>query len=69
MNDAEAKRHLLDLLGSFTPGAVCHLLAEVVRESETARLGRLDEVALERVREAEAFLWVAGLGLMAALPR
>ena len=34
-----------------------------------ARLGSLDEVAEDRVREAEAALWVFGYGLMAALPR
>jgi hypothetical protein len=68
MNDAEAKRHLQDVLGSFRAGAVLHMLAEVVRESETARLGGLDEAAQERVREAEAALWVFGYGLMAALP-
>ena len=39
------------------------------REAEESRLGGLDEVAEERVREAEAALWVFGCGLMAALPR
>jgi hypothetical protein len=57
------------MLGSFTVRSVCHLLAEVVRDVEEARLGALDDAAEERVREAEAFLWVAGYGLMAALPR
>ena len=69
MSEAEAKDHLKDMLGSFRPGAVLHMLGEVVREAEEARLGGLDEAAKERVREAEAFLFVAGCGLMAALPR
>jgi hypothetical protein len=69
VSETEAKQHLRDMLAAFTPGSVLHILAEVVRQSETTRLGGLDEVALKRVQEAEAFLWIAGYGLMAALPR
>lgn len=69
MTEVQAKEHLRDMLGSFRPGSVLHVLAQVIREAETARLGSLDEAAEERVREAEAFLWIAGFGLMAALPR
>ena len=69
MTEPEAKGHLLDMLESFRPGSVLHLFAEVIREAERGRMGDLDESAEERVREAEAFLIVAGLGLMAALPR
>lgn len=69
MTEAEAKRNLKDMLASFRAGSILHLLAEVVRDAETSRLGGLDEVAEQRVREAEAFLWIAGYGLMAALPR
>ena len=69
MTEAQAKQHLKDMLGSFTPGSVLHLFAQVVREAEESRLGALDDAAEERVREAEAALWVFGYGLMAALPR
>jgi hypothetical protein len=69
VTEAEAKQHLLKMLESFSPGSVLHVLAQVIRESEKARLGELGEAAEERVREAEAFLFVAGCGLMAALPR
>lgn len=69
MSETEAKQHLLAILGSFNPGSVLHILAQVIRESEAARLGTLDDAAEERVREAEAFLWIAGYGLMSALPR
>lgn len=69
MTEAQAKEHLKDMLASFSPGSVLHILAQVIREAEEARLGGLDEAAEERVREAEAFLWIAGMGLMAALPR
>lgn len=69
MTEAEAKEHLLAMLGSFNPGSVLHVLAQVVHEAEEARLGGLEEAAEERVREAEAALWVFGMGLMAALPR
>jgi hypothetical protein len=69
MTEPEAKRHLSDMLAGFTPGSVLHLLAQVVREAEESRLGTLDDDAEERIREAEAFLWVSGYGLDAALPR
>lgn len=69
MSESDATRHLLEMLVSFTAGSVCHLLAEVLREAETARLGGLDETREQRVREAQAALWVFGYGLMAALPR
>jgi hypothetical protein len=69
MTEAQAKQHLSDMLGRFTPGSVLHLLAQVIREAEEARLGGLDDAAEERMREAEAALWVFGYGLDAALPR
>ncbi len=69
MTEDQARRHLLAMLESFTAGSVLHILAQVIHEAEQARLGSLDEVAEQRVREAEAFLWIAGYGLMAALPR
>jgi hypothetical protein len=69
VTEAEAKQHLLEMLESFSPGSVLHILAQVIRESEEARLGGLDDAAEERVRGAVAFLWIAGCGLMAALPR
>jgi hypothetical protein len=69
MNESEAKEHLFDMLTRFTPGSVLHLLAHVARESEEARTGILDDDAEERVREAEAALWVFDYGLDSALPR
>ena len=69
MSEADAKQQLLKILESFRPGSVCHLLAEILRESEEARLGDLDEATEQRVRDAEGALWVIGMGLMAALPR
>ncbi len=69
MTEAQAKQHLLDMLAIFSPGTALHLLAQVVRDAEVARLGSLDEVGEERVHDAEAALWVFGYGLDAALPR
>lgn len=69
MTEAQAKQHLLDILASFSPGTALHLIAQVVREAEEERLGSLDEVAEERVREVQAALWVFGYGLDATLPR
>jgi hypothetical protein len=68
MNEAEAKRHLLAMLASYTPGTLLHFLAQVIREAEESTRGGRDARAQDRVREAEPFLWIAGYGLMAALP-
>jgi hypothetical protein len=69
MTEAQAKQHLSEMLSTFTPGTVLHLLAQVLRDAEQARVGGLDDVAVERLREAEAALWVFGYGIDAALPR
>jgi hypothetical protein len=69
MTEAEAKRHLGDMLRRFTPGSVLHLLADVLGNAENERLGGLDDVAAERVRNAEVALFVFGLGINAACPR
>lgn len=69
MTEDQAKRHLLDMLTAYTPGTVLHQLTQVIREAEMARLGSLDEVGEERVRDAESALWVFGHGIDATLPR
>jgi hypothetical protein len=69
MTEEKARRYLSRMLNSFTPGTVLHLLAEVLRDAEEARLGGLDELAEKRLRNAEAALFVVGLGVDAACPR
>jgi hypothetical protein len=49
MSEAQAKQHLKEILASVSPGTVLHLLGQVIREAEEARLGGLDEVAEERL--------------------
>jgi len=69
MTEIQAKKHLQNMLKRLTPGSVVHLLGEVIRASEQARHGELDEAALERVSQAEAALFVFGCGLDSVLPR
>jgi len=69
MTEAEAKRQLGGMLKRFTPGSVLHLLAEVLYAAEEERLASPDELAAKRVRNAEAALFVFGLGLIAMCPR
>ena len=69
MTEERARRHLIKMLRSFTPGTVLDLLGQVLRESEEARLGGLDKLVEERVHEARAALIVFGIGLDAVCPR
>jgi len=69
VTEAQAKKHLKAMLRRLTVGSVLHLLGEVIREAETARRGELNEIAKERVAQAEAAIVVFGLGLDAVLPR
>ena len=52
MNESEAKEHLIEILQTYDPGTLLHILAQVIRESEEARFGCLDDTREERVREA-----------------
>ncbi len=63
MNEQQAKRHLTKMLGSFTPGSILHLLAEVVASAEA------DGERADQGRQVEHSLVVLGLGMDAMLPR
>ena len=63
MNEQQAKRHLAKMLGSFTPGSILHLLAEVITTSEA------DGERAEQSRQVEHALVVLALGIEAMLPR
>lgn len=65
MSEKKAKEHLRAMLASFTAGTVLHLLAEVIR-ADAREAG--DDLAVERSLAVEATLFVAGLGIDAALP-
>lgn len=62
MTEQQAKRHLTKMLGSFTPGSILHLLAEVVVSAEA------DGERAEQSRQVEHALIVVGLGIDALLP-
>jgi hypothetical protein len=69
VKEANAKRQLRRMLEKFTPGTVLHFLGDLFHdEAEGARL-ESDPLIYERCRNAERFLFVAGIGLDAALPR
>jgi hypothetical protein len=69
MTEDQARRRLVAMLANFTPGSVCHLLAQAIREAERTRLGDLDAAALERLRDVEGAMFVLGIGLDAVCPR
>ena len=63
MDEQQAKRHLKKMLGSFTPGSILHLLAEVVASTEA------DGERADQGRHVEHALTVMGHGIDAMLPR
>ncbi len=68
MSEKQAKRHLRKMLGSFTPGSILHLLADLFRqEAEKARRDG-DPAAYEHCRIVENALFVIGLGIEAVVP-
>ena len=69
MTENQARTQLRRMLGTLTAGSVLHLLAELFAEqAEAARRNRDDRTA-ERCDNAEATLFVVGLGIDAACPR
>ncbi|MBX9584952.1 MAG: hypothetical protein K2X87_32000 [Gemmataceae bacterium] len=68
MTDGEAKDQLGRLLDRYTVGSVLHLLADVVRNHGEAARSAGDEDRSDQYRQAEAVLYVVGLGIDAALP-
>jgi hypothetical protein len=69
MTEPEARRHLRDMLESFTPGSILHLLSELFAESAEQARQQGDEGTEEQHRHVEATLFVVGLGIDAACPR
>ena len=69
MTEAQAKKHLLEMLRSLTAGSVLHLLAESFGESANRAGHRRDEAAERRSLEVASTLFVVGLGIDAACPR
>jgi len=61
VDDIQAKWLIAHLLERYTPGSILHLLAQVLREQ--ARFLPHDHVAEERLRNAEAALYVFAAGL------
>ena len=61
MDENQAKWMLASMLDRFTPGSILHLLAQVLREQVQAESH--DTAAEERLKNAEAALFVFALGL------
>jgi hypothetical protein len=69
MNEAQAKKHLRQMLRSLTPGSILHLLADLFREDADKAAAYEDSLAFERCKSLECTLYVVGLGVDAACPR
>jgi hypothetical protein len=69
MTEAQAKAQLRRMLRSLTPGSILHLLAELHRQSAERARRDGNEVAYRRYADAQAALFVFGLGLDAVCPR
>jgi len=57
------------MLGTLTAGSVLHLLAELFAEQAEAARRVGDDLTAGRCENAEATLFVVGLGVDAACPR
>jgi hypothetical protein len=69
MKERQAKKQLVKMLASLTPGSILHLLADAIRQQgDDAR--RADDKELHRqCKVAENALVVVGIGLDAILPQ
>ena len=69
MTEKQAKEQLRRMLATFTPGSVLHLLAELFAERAEAARRAGDDLTAGRCDNAQATLFVVGLGIDAACPR
>jgi hypothetical protein len=68
MTEKQAKRHLSEMLRSFTVGSVLHLLADLHRDAAEQARKADDAMTYRRCRLVEHALFVVGLGIDAASP-
>ena len=69
MTENRARTQLRRMLGTLTAGSVLHLLAELFAEQAEAARRVGDDLTAGRCENAEATLFVVGLGVDAACPR
>jgi hypothetical protein len=69
MTEAQAKAQLRRMLRSLSPGSVLHLLADIHRQAAGRARRKGNDVAYRRFADAQAALFVFGLGLDAVCPR
>ena len=69
MTEAQAKKHLRQMLRSLTPGSILHLLSELLAESANGAHRRGDLTAEKQEQSAASTLFVVGLGVDAVCPR
>lgn len=63
MRENRAKKQLIAMLRSLTPGSILHLLAEILRESADLAGRQNDTTAQEQFTLAHASLIVTGMGI------
>ncbi len=68
MNEEQARQQLAQLLETYTPGSLLHLLADLYRFSAEEARQSDDVVTFERSEMTEHVLFVVGLGIDAANP-
>jgi hypothetical protein len=69
MNEVEAKIALRQMLGTFTPGSILHLLADLYRQDAEIACRDEDSQTFERCKNIECALYVVGIGVDGACPR
>jgi hypothetical protein len=69
MTEAEAKKHLREILRSLTIGSLLHLLSELFSESAKRAQRKANVKAPKQFQDVASTLFVVGLGVDAACPR
>ena len=69
MTENRARTQLRRMLGTLTAGSVLHLLAELFAEQAEAARRVGDDLTAKQCNNAEATLFVVGVGIDAACPR
>jgi len=69
VSENRARTQLRRMLGTLTAGSVLHLLAELFAEQADAARRVGDDLTAGRCENAEATLFVVGVGIDAACPR
>jgi len=69
MNEATARKHLMEMLKWFTPGSVLHLLSDIYGSTAEDARNDNDVRTHGQCKSVEQTLYVVGLGIDATCPR